>query len=110
MISFFNSEDFQRWSIVNHDLKHKGTWKTYKWPSKEFIYEYNRDDNYLNNKTKETSFPKTVPVGLGQIRNKLIMDDGNYVKRTETVDYKEILCWDVFDKGTFTKLRDGLID
>ena len=77
---------------------------------KEFIYEYNKDDNYLHNKTKETSFPKTVPVGLGQIRNKLIMDDGKYFKRNEVLDYDRIGVWDVFDKGTFTNIRNSLVD
>ena len=108
MESFFNCDDFQRWSIVNHDLKHKGTWKTYKWPSKEFIYEFNKDDDYLHNKTKETSFPKTVPVGLGQIKNKLIMDDGQYWKRNDVIDYDKIGVWDVFNKKTFNNIGSSL--
>ena len=36
-ISFFNTDDFQKWSIVNHDVKHGGTWKTYKQPAKDYI-------------------------------------------------------------------------
>ena len=105
MISFFNCDDFQKWSMTNHDLKHKGTWKTYKYPSKEFIYEFNKDSNYLHNKTKETSFPKTVPVGLEKIKNKLIMDDGIHYKRKEPLDYDAVKVWDVFDKGTFDHIR-----
>ena len=108
MISFFNCPDFQKWSMTNHDLKHKGTWKTYKWPSKEFIYEFNKDSNYLHNKVKETSFPKTVPVGLKKIKNKLIMDDGTHYKRKESLDYDAIKVWDVFDKNTFDRIRNHL--
>ena len=40
-ISFFNTDDFQKWSIVNHDVKHGGTWKTYKQPAKDYINKYN---------------------------------------------------------------------
>ena len=108
MISFFNCDDFQKWSMTNHDLKHKGTWKTYKWPSKEFIYEFNRDDNYLHNKVKETSFPKTVPVGLEKIKNKLILDDDTHYKRKELLDYDAVKVWDVFDRNTFDRIRSHM--
>ena len=108
MISFFNCDDFQKWSMTNHDLKHKGTWKTYKWPSKEFIYEFNKDSNYLHNKVKETSFPKTVPVGLKKIKNKLIMDNGIHYKRKESLDYDAVKVWDVFDKNTFDRIRSRM--
>ena len=50
-----------------------------------------------------------MPVGLGQIRNKLIMDDGQFVKRNETIDYDKIGRWDVFAETTFNNIRDGLI-
>ena len=58
--SFFNTEDFQKWSINNHDIKHQGTWKTYKQPAKEFINKYLKDENYRKNKTKELSLMKVL--------------------------------------------------
>ena len=35
--SFFNTQDFQKWSLANHSIKHKNTWMTYKQPAKDFI-------------------------------------------------------------------------
>ena len=81
MLPFYNSPDIQRWSIVNHDLKHKGSWKTYKWPSKEFIYDYNKDANYRDNKVKEKSIPKTAGMHFDHAQNHLIMTSGEYYKK-----------------------------
>ena len=82
MISFYNTPEFQRWSIVNHDLKHKGSWKTYKWPSKEFIYNYNKDADYRDNKVKENSMAKTVCMYGYAAQYSLIMTDGDCYKKT----------------------------
>ena len=100
LYSFFNNQEFQKWSIVHHDKKHKGTWKTYKWPAKEFIYKYNPDRNYLENKTKETSIPRAV--GYSVVRNptyKLIMTDGQAFRIGEPL--KDISRWDVLNHDTF---------
>ena len=59
-ISFFNTENFQKWSIVNHDIKHGGTWETYKQPAKEYINKYIKDETYRKNKTKEPSLIKVL--------------------------------------------------
>ena len=107
MWSFYNTPEFQKWSMMNHDLKHKGTWKTYKWPSKEFIYKFNRDATYRDNKVKETSFPKTAPVGLESIRNKLIMDDGTYYRRQKPLP-PTINKWDVLCKPTFERIKEKM--
>ena len=87
MQGFYNSQEIQKWSIHNHDLKHKGTWKSYKYPSKDFIYKYDGNADYRDNKTKEKSLVKTYPMraapekgyGLPQLNN-LIMTDGSYHK------------------------------
>ena len=59
-ISFFNKENFQKWSIVNHDIKHGGTWETYKQPAKDYINKYIKDETYRKNKTKEPSLIKVL--------------------------------------------------
>ena len=85
MISFYSCPEIQKWSIVNHDLKHKGTWKTYKWPSKEFIYNYNKDSEYRDNKVKVKSLPN---VGSSQTaQNILLMTSGEYFQKTEDEKY-----------------------
>ena len=34
---FYNSKNFQLWSMHKREEKHKGNWATYKWKSKEFV-------------------------------------------------------------------------
>jgi hypothetical protein len=52
---FFNTEGFQLWSMNNPDKKIRDEWRTYKWPAKEVIYEYTKDADYRDNKTKRGS-------------------------------------------------------
>jgi hypothetical protein len=102
LYSFFNNQEFQKWSIVHHDKKHKGTWKTYKWPAKEFIYKYNPDRDYLENKTKETSIPRAV--GLSVVQNptyKLIMNDGRAYRVGEPI--MDLSKWNVLNYDTFVR-------
>ena len=37
------------------DKKIKDTWETYKWPAKEAIYKYTKDEFYRKNKQKRGS-------------------------------------------------------
>jgi len=107
-LSFFNTQDFQRWSIVNHDIKHGGTWETYKQPAKEYINKYIKDENYRKNKTKEPSLIKILQGAADEKydyayrqkrreipeRIKLVLEDGQFWRRNEKVPaeiYEEIL-------------------
>ena len=118
MISFYNCPEFQRWSIVNHDLKHKGSWETYKWPSKEFIYNYNKDADYRDNKLKENSLKKTVAMnGSVSAPSSLIMTSGDYYKKTKETTYgikgldPEIAFinkWDIFNEPLWKKWQNML--
>jgi hypothetical protein len=51
-VDFYGSREFQLWSMCNHDEKIKDTWKSYKYPIKDYIYEYNQDADYRANKIK----------------------------------------------------------
>ena len=98
-LSFFNTEDFQRWSIVNHDIKHGGTWKTYKQPAKEYINKYIKDESYRKDKTKEASLIKILVGSTDdeytyefrqKRRNhpmtmKLVLDDGTYFRNKDII-------------------------
>ena len=98
-LSFFNTADFQRWSIVNHDIKHSGTWETYKQPAKEYINKYIKDETYRKDKTKEPSLLKVLKGSTDEKydyefrtkrRNnpqsiKLVLDDGQFWRRNEKV-------------------------
>ncbi|MEM9725846.1 MAG: hypothetical protein AAF909_10320 [Pseudomonadota bacterium] len=52
---FYRSEAFQLWSLSHPDERIKGNWKTYKWPLKEAIRAFTRDDRYFARKEKEPS-------------------------------------------------------
>jgi hypothetical protein len=66
---FFESEDFQRWSMLNPDKKIRTGWAGYKSTAKDLIYEYTKDLDYFNNKTKVGSLSgvfrqRDVPNGI----------------------------------------------
>lgn len=50
--NFFMNDDFQRWSINNPDKKITKDWASYKFTAKEFIYAFDKDEEYFNNKVK----------------------------------------------------------
>tara|TARA_B110000211_G_scaffold42834_1_gene44663 strand:- start:11841 stop:12989 length:1149 start_codon:yes stop_codon:yes gene_type:complete len=98
-LSFFNTEDFQKWSLTNHDIKHNGTWETYKQPAKEYINKYIKDETYRKNKTKEPSLIKILKNSIDEEytyahrkkrrtspnRIKLVLEDGRFWRRNEKV-------------------------
>ena len=124
MVGFYNTQEIQKWSIHNHDMKHKGTWKSYKWPSKDFIYAYDGNADYRDNKTKEKSLPKTYPMRWSSevnyatpFINKLIMSDGSYHKTLHNgPDYglgydPEINLydkWDIYNKPVWDEWKKQL--
>jgi hypothetical protein len=54
-VSFFNTEDFQLWSMNNPDKRIRDTWTSYKWIAKQVIYDYTKDAEYRDNKVKNGS-------------------------------------------------------
>lgn len=54
-VHFYGTEDFQLWSMNNQDRKIKDEWRTYKWVCKDIIYDYTKDAEYRDNKTKRGS-------------------------------------------------------
>ncbi len=84
--SFFDTEDFQKWSVENHDTKHQGTWKTYKQPAKDFIYTFTKDEDYRVNKTKYTSLINAVkPTSAKENYLKLVLEDQTCWRRDDTI-------------------------
>ena len=97
---FFNTQDFQKWSLANHDMKHKNTWLSYKQPAKDFIYKFTGDKEYQKNKLKEPSLMKLCDEEF--VRSRwgngdwtedqlfLLLDDGRFWRRGDTIP-KEVL-------------------
>lgn len=55
---FFVGEDIQKWSMVNPDKKIGKTWQSYKLAAKEFIYEFDKNQDYFLYKTKYGSLSR----------------------------------------------------
>ena len=89
--SFFNTEDFQKWSLCNHDIKHQNSCLTYKQPAKDFIYKFTGDKKYQINKTKEPSILKLFTPEFrssrfdSNDRPKLLLDDGRLWRREDII-------------------------
>lgn len=49
---FYCTEEFQLWSMNNLDKRVKDTWRSYKWVTKDLIYDYTKDADYRDNKLK----------------------------------------------------------
>ena len=58
--SFFNTEDFQKWSISNQHTLQVAKEVNYKQQAKDFIYNYTKDNNYRQGKTKAFSMRKVM--------------------------------------------------
>jgi hypothetical protein len=56
--TFYNTDEFQLWSMNNLDKKIKNNWKSYKWVCKDIIYNFNKDKDYRDNKIKISSLGK----------------------------------------------------
>jgi hypothetical protein len=48
-VSFFGSDDFQYWSMFNHDKKIKDTPESFKYVLKDLIYSYDKNVDYRDN-------------------------------------------------------------
>jgi asparagine synthetase B (glutamine-hydrolysing) len=60
VVHFFNTDEFQLWSLQNPDLKVRDTWYSYKWLMKDLIYKFDGDENYRQYKVKFPSLPSMV--------------------------------------------------
>lgn len=60
LFHFFQSHAFQSWSICNHDKKIRDEWKTYKYVAKDYIHNFHKDSDYLDNKEKEPSLKQVI--------------------------------------------------
>ncbi len=83
---FYNTEKFQLWSMNNMDLKIKDSWSTYKWPAKDVIYKFTRDEDYRQNKQKRGS----LGAMLQQQRSYNFIDSSfNFYRTLDSSEYFE---------------------
>lgn len=59
MVNFFETDDFQSWSVNNFENLHKENVfknaRVYKYPLKKYIFDYNKDEDFFLNKPKVNS-------------------------------------------------------
>lgn len=58
---FFRTEAFQQWALTNPDKRIRDDWRSYKWPLKDYIFEFTDDKRYRERKTKERSLRGVFP-------------------------------------------------
>jgi hypothetical protein len=86
--AFFYTDYFEKWALSNPYAGHNGDYGTYKWPMKKYIYDYDKNEEYLNTKQKESSFPliykkqsRYLGISRGHyVLNKIVYEDGTYVR------------------------------
>ncbi len=57
---FFRGDDFQIWSIRNHENRAASSLETYKLVAKQYIHSFTNDDEYLASKSKEPSLKHII--------------------------------------------------
>jgi hypothetical protein len=125
-IPFFGTNDFQIWSMLNHDKKLGNTPASYKMVMKDIIYEYDGNEEYYNNMTSLPSggarMSNDQNFNLDSIKYKLendqmpILIDSNYNRfyRSDVINDKAkfkplVSCFD--ESGNFiTNSPDWFID
>tara|TARA_Y100001938_G_scaffold149977_2_gene239027 strand:+ start:376 stop:2064 length:1689 start_codon:yes stop_codon:yes gene_type:complete len=74
---FFDTDDFQRWSISNDDLKIKDTIQSYKFTAKDYIHAYAGHDDYRDEKLKVGSLRVRWGAPLGIDSNNTVIRAGD---------------------------------
>jgi len=86
-ISFYNTPNFQRWSITNHEIKFQNQLKDFKKPSKEFIHKHFKDEDYRVNKTIRPSGLEVVAVDdMSSNMVKLLLDNGKFWLKNDKIE------------------------
>lgn len=52
---FYQTDNFQLWSINNPQIRYIADWKNHKQPAKDSIYAFDKDENYFVNKINKPS-------------------------------------------------------
>lgn len=81
---FYRTEDFQLWSMNNPDKKIKDTWNTYKFTAKDIIYDFTKDTQYRDTKTKRGSLHSLL---LQQRAYNFIDDAWHFYDDLDTAGY-----------------------
>ena len=76
-MQFFEATDFQIWSMLNPSKKISNTWESYKLEAKKMIFDFNKDQDYFDNKVKKGSLSQVFK--QRKVPDALAFEDGNYI-------------------------------
>jgi len=92
MISFFNTDNFQRWAMSNPDKKLQNEWNTYKQPAKDFIYELTKDNDYRINKLQHESLGRSMQNDRPNYYVSLVTNNGYQLhENKDVINYINLL-------------------
>ena len=99
---FYDFDDsFMIWTMNNLDKILGQTWQSYKLPAKQFIYQYHRDQNYYENKSKVNS----VSFPYSSLMHKIRTNTGA-VAIDQTYQCHNPMCWPFVDQKHFEDWND----
>ena len=87
MNAFFNTENFQRWTMCNADKRLQKEWNTYKQPAKDFIYTFTKDSEYQINKLQHESMGRSILIGHPRSHFQVVTTSEHQL--TDDVDMKK---------------------
>jgi hypothetical protein len=82
LLHFFDTTDFQVWSIHNHDKKIKKSWHSYKYIAKEYVIEYTKDQSFMD----KLKLPSLQNLFLGNDFNWSIDEEWNFLDKAQTLE------------------------
>lgn len=96
-LSFFNTKDFQLWSMNNIDKIDITSWKTIKQFAKDYIFSYHQDEVYKQNAIKKSHitcafYNKPVPFCIDANMNRLynVEDVENFLTEDNSFVCKQV--------------------
>ena len=81
---FYQTDDFQLWSMNNPQVREFDDWKDYKKEAKQLIYEFTKDEEYYNNKIKNGSLHSIFRTRLS---NDCVTDKFEIVEKMDADEY-----------------------
>ena len=82
LLHFFDTIDFQVWSIHNHDKKIKTTWHSYKYIAKDYVIDYTKDQSFEN----KLKLPSLQNLFIGNDFNWAIDEEWNFLNKDQTIE------------------------
>ena len=82
LLHFFDTVDFQVWSIHNHDKKIKTSWHSYKYIAKEYVVDYTKDQSFMN----KLKLPSLQNLFTSNDFNWAIDEEWNFLNKAQTLE------------------------